>query len=362
MKRKKICTVVGARPQFVKAGLISKELAGKCREVLIHTGQHYDQQMSDVFFNDLDLKKPTYNLNIGSGQHGVQTGKMLQKIEAVLIKEKPDLALVYGDTNSTIAGALAAVKLGIPLAHVEAGLRSFNTQMPEEINRVLTDRLSKLLFCPTETAVQNLKKENIKAGVHNVGDVMYDLALIYGQIAEKRSTILTKLDLVPNSYSLLTVHRAINTDDPATLQRLLATLASTGKKMVFPIHPRTKKALSQLNLSAKVKSLIKQNIMIIDPLGYIDMVKLEKNARFIVTDSGGVQKEAYFFAVPCITLRNETEWGETLRGGWNTLVGSDASKISRALGGAKKRQKQVKYYGNGKAHQKIVKIIMRSMN
>jgi UDP-GlcNAc3NAcA epimerase len=353
-RQKKICTIVGARPQFVKAGLVSRALAGRCSEVMVHTGQHYDYEMSEVFFKELGLRQPQYNLNVGSGGHGAQTGKMLQKIEAVLSSEKPDYTLVYGDTNSTLAGALASVKLGIPVAHVEAGLRSFNRQMPEEINRILTDRISALLFCPTATAVKNLKKEGISDAVYNVGDVMYDLALFYGCRADSQSRILAELGLVPGRYSLLTIHRAGNTDNKLNLLRILGALALSSDKIVFPAHPRTRKALSGANIPG--------NIKMIPPVGYLDMVELEKNAAKILTDSGGVQKEAYFFQVPCITLREETEWVETLTGGWNVLVGSDPAKIGKALAARRKLPQQKSYFGRGDAHKRIVEILLRSVN
>jgi UDP-N-acetylglucosamine 2-epimerase (non-hydrolysing) len=337
--------------------LISKELRKKHKEILIHTGQHYDYRMSQIFFKEFNLIKPDYNLEVGSGQHGYQTGMILQRSEAILIKEKPDQVIVYGDTNSTLAGALAAAKLGIPVAHIEAGLRSYNRKMPEEINRVLTDRISALLLCPTRTAVDNLKKEGIKSGVHLVGDVMYDIALIYGKIADIKSKILCKLGVAPKTYLLLTVHRANNTDNLLNLKNIIEAVAESGEKVIFPIHPRTQKALKLIKFSKQVHESMKNNLAIIGPVGYIDMVKLEKNARKILTDSGGVQKEAYFLNVPCITLRAETEWIETLKDGANTLVGTNKKEILKAIGCHQPVSKFKRYFGNGKAYKKIVSLL-----
>jgi UDP-GlcNAc3NAcA epimerase len=315
----KVVTVIGARPQFIKAAAVSRILRKECEEILVHTGQHYDANLSDVFFEELEIPKPDYNLGVGSGSHGAQTGRMLEAIEQVLLKEKPDWVLVYGDTNSTLAGALAAVKLHIPVAHVEAGLRSFNRRMPEEINRVLTDHAADLLFAPTKTAVENLKNEGIPSNkIYLVGDVMYDAALFYGAKAEQKSVILKKLELDSGKYILATVHRAENTDDPARLKAIFEGLIKVSREVpvVLPLHPRTAKALDKINLFDKVKKKIK----IIKPVGYLDMVMLEKNARLIVTDSGGVQKEAFFYRVPCVTLRDETEWVELVDLGWNKVV------------------------------------------
>lgn len=322
----KVVTVIGARPQFIKAAAVSRILRKECEEILVHTGQHYDANLSDVFFEELEIPKPDYNLGVGSGSHGAQTGRMLEAIEQVLLKEKPDWVLVYGDTNSTLAGALAAVKLHIPVAHVEAGLRSFNRRMPEEINRVLTDHAADLLFAPTKTAVENLKNEGIPSNkIYLVGDVMYDAALFYGAKAEQKSVILKKLELDSGKYILATVHRAENTDDPARLKAIFEGLTNVSREIpvVLPLHPRTAKALDKINLLDKVKKEIK----IIKPVGYLDMVMLEKNARLIVTDSGGVQKEAFFYRVPCVTLRDETEWVELVQLGWNRLVTPVSSNV-----------------------------------
>lgn len=325
----KLVTVIGARPQFIKAATISRAIKEynqlltadqeQIVEVLVHTGQHYDENMSDVFFEELDIPHPNYHLGIGSASHGAQTGRMLEEIEKVLIKEKPDLVLVYGDTNSTLAGALAATKLHISVAHVEAGLRSFNRQMPEEINRVLTDHIADMLFAPTQTAVDNLRNEGISEDkIFLVGDVMYDAALYYGGRVEEKSNILEQYHLQPQQYILTTIHRAENTDDPVRLRAIFEGLSEVAKetRVVLPLHPRTKAALIRDSLyETVIKSLI-----VIPPVGYLDMVMLEKNARLIATDSGGVQKEAYFYRVPCVTLREETEWVELVEAGWNILV------------------------------------------
>jgi len=311
----KIVSIVGARPQFIKCAPLSRELRKVHHEILVHTGQHYDHDMSDIFFEELNIPKPDYNLGIGSGSHGEQTGKMLTEIEKVLLKEKPDLVLVYGDTNSTLAGALAAVKLHIRVAHVEAGLRSFDRNMPEEINRVLTDHISDILFCPTQTAVDNLSKEGITQGVHLVGDVMLD-ALEYNKtVAEKKSKILEVLGLKKDKYLVITIHRPSNTDSRENLNNIIKALREIGEAVVFPVHPRTKKFLQEYGLDFPA------NVRLMDPLGYLDMLKLMAGARKILTDSGGIQKEAYMLGVPCVTLRENTEWVETLEGGWNVLVG-----------------------------------------
>lgn len=370
----KIVTVVGARPQFIKAAAVNRAiqtLDQKIQEILVHTGQHYDYLMDRIFFEELEIPKPNYHLGVGSGAHGKQTGVMLERIEAILQKEKPDGVLVYGDTNSTLAGALAAGKMHIPIAHVEAGLRSYNRRMPEEINRLLTDHLSTFLFCPTDQAVQNLSKEGIRNGkeriVKNVGDVMYDSILYYSKKAEKKSTILEDLGLLtPHSspltnYYLATLHRAENTDDPKKLKSILKALNLIGKEVpvIFPLHPRTKKMISLHRLSGETK-----NIRIIDPVSYLNMLVLEKNARAILTDSGGIQKEAYWFRVPCVTLREETEWVETIRSGWNRLVGSETKRIIEGVNEAVEKRyssKTMKDFGNGKASQKIVDILISTL-
>jgi len=317
-----VATIVGARPQFIKAAVVSRSLRAYscCREVLIHTGQHYDPTLSKVFFDELDLPMPDYNLGIGSGSHGQQTGRMLEALEMVLQEVRPNWVLVYGDTNSTLAGALAASKLHIPIAHVEAGLRSHNRRMPEEINRVVTDVLSDLLFAPTETAVSNLLREGIaESKIHLVGDVMYDAALYYARKAEQNSTILNRLNLSPKQYLLATIHRAENTDNLQRLDTIFRALTQLASEwvVVVPLHPRTRRRLTDLNPSYLLNA---PQLLLIEPVGYLDMIQLERNAAVILTDSGGVQKEAFFYQVPCVTLRDETEWIETVELGWNRVV------------------------------------------
>jgi UDP-N-acetylglucosamine 2-epimerase len=378
----KIVTIVGARPQFIKAGSISRAIQEfnkrsqprrykqrRIQEILVHTGQHYDTLMDEIFFRELELPKPDYHLGVGSGSHARQTGMMLGRIEPILQKENPEVILVYGDTNSTLAGALAAAKLHIPVAHVEAGLRSYKQSMPEEINRVLTDHLATVLFCPTIQSVRNLLKEGIKDGstrmVKNVGDVMYDSILYYSKIAEKKSTILKRLNLLtptsalrtPNYY-LATLHRAENTDDPRRLESILKALDEIGRnrRVILPLHPRTKKMMKVYRLFSKFK-----NVNFIDPVSYLDMLQLEKNAKAILTDSGGVQKEAYWLRVPCFTLREETEWMETMKGGWNVLAGAETKRIVEAIrrGIKQKRSPEtMEFFGDGKACEKIVKVLL----
>jgi UDP-N-acetylglucosamine 2-epimerase len=326
----RIATIVGARPQFIKAAPVSAALAAAgCEELLIHTGQHYDVSMSDVFFSELPIPKPAVNLEVGSSSPARQTAEVMLRVEGVLEAEKPDWVLVYGDTNSTLGGALAANKAGIALAHVEAGLRSYNRAMPEEHNRVLTDHVSDLLFCPTQTAVDNLARESIVRGVHRVGDTMYDAVLQFGELAARESSILQDLDLEPGRYLLTTVHRNYNTDDPQALVRLLSTLSGLDEVVVFPVHPRTRKEIERLG--AQRPDLSSGSLRLVDPVSYLDMLALEKSARMVLTDSGGMQKEAYFLGVPCATLRSETEWVETVDAGWNRLVGSDPDLIRRAV-------------------------------
>jgi UDP-N-acetylglucosamine 2-epimerase len=379
----KIVTIVGARPQFIKAAAICRAIQKinertqtrlyekrRIQEILVHTGQHYDYMMDKVFFEELKLPKPDYHLGVGSGSHAKQTGKMLERIEMVLEKERPERVIVYGDTNSTLAGALAAAKLKIPVAHVEAGLRSYNRDMPEEINRLLTDHLSTFLFCPTDQAVRNLLKEGIKEEsrrvVENVGDVMYDSTLYYSKLSQKKSSILSDLGLfTPNSklrtpdYYLATLHRAENTDDPKKLKSICRALNDIGGKtpVVLPLHPRTKKMIKVYHLSSEFK-----NIKFIEPVSYLDMLKLGKNAKAILTDSGGVQKEAYWFGVPCLTLREETEWVETIKSGWNVLVGTSEERIVKEVRHTEERRRYLKgskIFGDGKASQKIVEILLK---
>jgi UDP-GlcNAc3NAcA epimerase len=372
----KMITIIGARPQFIKAAVVSRAIQGfnqafrgsrskgHTREILIHTGQHYDYLMDTVFFEELELPKPDYHLGVGSGSHGKQTGMMLDRIEPILQKEKPDFVLVYGDTNSTLAGALAAAKMDIPVAHVEAGLRSYDRNMPEEINRVLTDHLSALLFCPTDEAVQNLSKEGIKNGkgkpwVKNVGDVMHDSILYYSKIAEQKTSILNDLDfLAPyasrlTDYYLATLHRAENTDDPQRLKSILKAFDEISKEapVILPLHPRTKKMMQTFRLQPK-----NRKVKLIDPASYLDMLMLEKHARAILTDSGGVQKEAYWLRVPCITLREVTEWGYTVREGWNTLSGWRTEEIVRAVQRIPERKK-MRRRGDGEKQTASEKIV-----
>ena len=368
----KIVTIVGARPQFIKAAAVSRAVKifnrkrsnsrNKLREILVHTGQHYDYLMDEVFFEELKLPKPDYHLGVGSGSHAKQTGLMLERIETVFQKEKPGSVIVYGDTNSTLAGALAAAKMNIPVAHVEAGLRSYKRNMPEEVNRLVTDHLSTFLFCPTVRSVRNLLKEGIRNGdktvVKNVGDVMYDSILYYSRIAEKKSKIIQRLGFLTPNYYLVTLHRAENTDNARRLRSILRALTEIGRDIpvVLPLHPRTKKMIETYHLLAETK-----RITLIDPISYLDMLKLEKNANAILTDSGGVQKEAYWFRVPCFTLREETEWAETMYSGWNVLVGSETRRIGDAVRsgvGKKIRSKGSGIFGDGKASEKIVQTLL----
>jgi len=383
----KIISLIGARPQFIKAAMISKKLRKKgIEEILVHSGQHYDFNMSDIFFKELNLPKPDYHLGVGSGSHGEQTGKMLIAIEKVLLKEKPDWVLVYGDTNTTLAGALASAKLHIPVAHIEAGLRSYNKKMPEEINRVLTDHISQILFCPTETAGKNLKKEgftNIVNGgnliandfysdsssselrltaydfplVINVGDVMLDIALEVKNKVDGKG-ILKRYSLRSKDYILVTIHRQENTDDYKNLKNIceaLIELANQKLTIFFPVHPRTKKALDKFKLIDNIPD----NLILTEPVSYMEMIALEKNARAIITDSGGVQKEGYFFKVPCIIPRQETEWVELVDAAWNIVTGTNKDRIVEAVTASLSRdtKRWIDFYGGGRASEKIVDIL-----
>jgi UDP-GlcNAc3NAcA epimerase len=362
----KITTVVGARPQFIKAAAVSRAMAAfnasaagpRLQERLVHTGQHYDDNMSKVFFDELDIPRPAANLEVGSGPHGRQTGLMLERLEQDLQADRPDWVLVYGDTNSTLAGALAAAKLHVPVAHVEAGLRSFNRRMPEEINRVVADCLSTLLLCPTATAVANLAREGVTAGVHDVGDVMYDSVLFNAALAERSSTVLARVGLTPKTFYLATVHRAENTDDPSRLAGIIEAFGGVGVPLVLPLHPRTRKTLGA------GLARLGGGVRVVDPVPYLDMLILEKNARIILTDSGGVQKEAYWFGVPCVTLRDETEWVELVETGCNRLVGADADAILAAVGtfeakgAALPAARPSDLYGDGHSADKIVGILV----
>jgi UDP-GlcNAc3NAcA epimerase len=360
----KIARVVGARPQFVKAAILSKALRAtqEIENVMVHTGQHYDADMSGVFFEELEIPVPKHQLHVGSGSHGRQTGRMLEGLERVFELENPDWVLLLGDTNSTIAGALAATKLHVPVAHVEAGLRSFNRRIPEEINRVLTDHASDLLFAPTRLAVTNLLQEGIDGvRVHLVGDVMYDAALYYGSRAERKSTVLERLKLSEKNYLLATIHRPENTDSPEKLRSILRGLSRIAMELpvIFPLHPRTRGVVcGYADLAEAAKG-----IRLIDPVGYLDMTMLERNARLIATDSGGIQKEAFFFSVPCVTLRTETEWQELVDMGWNRVAPPDgpdvvSAAVIDALG--KEPKETPNPYGDGQASEQIVKILSDS--
>ena len=358
----KLLTVLGARPQFIKACPLSRALAARgIDEVVVHTGQHYDELMSGVFFSEMEMRKPRHELGIGGLAQGAMTGRMLEALEAVMGAERPDWVLVYGDTNSTLAGALAAAKLHLPVAHVEAGLRSFNMAMPEEINRRLTDHVSSLLFAPTAAAVANLRNEGIAEGVERVGDVMYDVALQFGDAARERSTILERLGLAHERYVLATVHRAENTDDPRRLEAILAALGEIAAEaiVVLPLHPRTRKLLEQ-GAAPRTASL-----KLIEPVGFLDMVMLEQHASLIATDSGGVQKEAYFYGVPCVTLRDETEWVELVECGANVLATPSAGRalvevLRRSLARGKLAEDRPKLYGDGRASQRIAEVLSQA--
>ena len=359
MTARLLFNIVGARPQFVKAAAVLRAIRSTegLAAGLVHTGQHYDASMSQVFFDELEIAAPDYHLGIGSGSHGAQTGRMLEAIETLLMDKRPDWVFVYGDTNSTLAGALAAAKLHIPVAHVEAGLRSFNRQMPEEINRVLTDHVSDLLFAPTEAAVANLRREGVDASkIHQTGDVMYDVALYYARKAERtRSSIIDTLQVGRGKYVLATVHRAENTDDAGRLRVIIDALRNVADHMpvVFPVHPRTR---ARIDLHI-IRDLAAGRLQIIDPVGYLDMTVLEKHAAAIATDSGGVQKEAYFYDVPCVTLRAETEWVELVHSGWNRLVPprSAAEVADAILAAIGSRGTKIRLYGEGHAAEEIIR-------
>jgi UDP-GlcNAc3NAcA epimerase len=357
----KIITVVGARPQFIKAAAVSRVLRAHDTEILVHTGQHYDENMSGVFFDELKIPKPDYNLGVGSASHGKQTGEMLEKIEELVLKEKPDALLVYGDTNSTLAGALAASKLHVPVAHVEAGLRSYNREMPEEQNRVLTDHISKMLFCPTNTAVENLAKEGITKEVYDVGDVMCDALFFYRSLAAQKYHDLSELAYadekpgnISGGYYLATIHRAENTDGTKTLKNILSAFEQLDAPVIFPVHPRTRPIVESIKKELGGFS----NIHFVNPVGYLYMLYLAANAKKIVTDSGGLQKEAYLLETPCVTVREQTEWVETLNGNWNVLAHPTTedivSKLNHISADASKRKA---YYGDGHAAEKICEIL-----
>lgn len=350
----KIVTIVGARPQFVKAATVSRAIALKTgiTEIMVHTGQHYDSNMSDVFFEELEIPRPHHHLGIGGGSHGAMTGRQLEAIEKILLSEKPDWVLVYGDTNSTLAGMLAATKLHIPVAHVEAGLRSFNRRMPEEINRVLTDHAADLLFAPTRTAVSNLQAEGIAdAKIQLVGDVMYDAALFYRSKAVAPSFART-FNLQSDQFVLATIHRAENTDDVTRLGEILRGFAASSRKIILPLHPRTRARLDVFGLS------LPSQVHAVEPVGYLEMLWLLSRCHLVLTDSGGVQKEAYFFQKPCVTLRDETEWVELVEAGWNTLVGSDSARIADLISRDRRTIDYTALYGTGNAAGEIVRLLM----
>jgi UDP-GlcNAc3NAcA epimerase len=354
----KICTIIGARPQFVKAAAVSAEIAKHedLEEVIVHTGQHYDPSMSDIFFEELKIPREKHNLAAGSGLQGEQTGKMMQELEKVLIEEKPDRVLIYGDTNSTLAGAVVAVKLHIPVVHVEAGMRSFNRRMPEEINRVISDHVCQLNLCSTSVAMENLENEGRSETAELVGDVMYDCALMFSELAEKYYKPLEKFDLESGKFVLMTCHRAENTNDRKRLENIVEAVNEVAEDIpvLYPMHPRTVKYLRDygLSFSGRVKT--------VEPVSYLEMILLEKSAGLILTDSGGVQKEAFFYQVPCVTMRDETEWVETVELGWNWVVGADTEKIVEAvtffLNGSPEYPTCLPY-GDGKAAEKIVEAI-----
>jgi UDP-GlcNAc3NAcA epimerase len=350
----KIVSIVGARPQFIKATAVSRVLRKRHREVLIHTGQHYDYEMSGIFFDGLELPRPDFYLGVGSSSHGTQTGAMLKGIEDVLLAEQPDYVIIYGDTNSTLAGALAASKLNIPVAHVEAGLRSYNRRMPEEINRIVADHLSDLLLCPSPRAIQNLAAEGIMRNVHLVGDVMLDiLNWAKMRLSEKPLRTPEELGLVKKQYLLVTVHRSENTDDLQRLSQILNAFNALHEPVVFLIHPRTRKVISETSYH------LEPHVRLIEPVGYLEMVELADAARLIMTDSGGLQKEAYWLGIPCLTLRNETEWVETVEAGWNRLVGTDPEKIIEAVHSFAPSTSRSILYGDGASALKCIDSIVQ---
>lgn len=354
----KVVSIVGARPQFIKSAPVDRLLrAAGHEEILVHTGQHYDDAMSAIFFRELQIPAPDYNLGVGSGSHGQQTGEMLIRLEEVLVRERPDWVLVYGDTNSTLAAALAAVKLQIPIAHVESGLRSFNRAMPEEHNRILTDHCADLLLCPTQTAVDNLGREGLTRGVSLVGDTMYDAVLQFSMHSHRRPRILDEHGLATGGYLLATIHRPYNTDVDQHLREILRGFDEIGEPVVFPVHPRTRNRIAALDAAGGLVSSLR-NVHLIDPVGYLEMLGLQKNARLILTDSGGIQKEAYFLGVPCVTLRPETEWCETVEAGWNVLVGADRERLVEVVVGHRwPEQAPPPLFGDGRASERIVQLL-----
>jgi len=353
----KVLSIVGARPQFVKVSPVHKAVSKRHEHKILHTGQHYDYQMSQVFFEELNIPTPDYYLGVGSGRHGEQTGKMLMAIEEILMKDRPDMVLVYGDTNSTLAGALAATKLNIPIGHIEAGLRSFRRGMPEEINRVLTDHISTLLFCPSQVSVDHLAQEGVTSGVHAVGDTMTEVLLEIGD--RLRDDALVKLGVERGKYILCTIHRQENADDRKNMEEIIGAMLSFGETFVLPLHPRTRKNLAGWGMLKGLEEA--DNVVLTEPQNFMAFTALEKNARKIMTDSGGVQKEAYFFDVPCVTVRDETEWVETLEDGWNVLMGAHRDRIAEALRRDRPIRQRTVSYGDEKVSQRIVDILERTM-
>ncbi|NLD42703.1 MAG: UDP-N-acetylglucosamine 2-epimerase (non-hydrolyzing) [Chloroflexi bacterium] len=347
----KIMSIVGARPEFVQAAPVSRALRRNHVEVLVHTGQHYDHAMSQAFFDDLGIPAPDYNLGVGSGPHGQQTAAMLVGIEQLLTQEAPEMVLVRGDTNSTLAGALAAAKQGVPLAHIEAGERSHDRRMPEEVNRLVADALAGLHFCASQTGMRNLAREGLSSAAHWVGDVMLDALLHYLPLARSRPSVLGRLGLEQGCYALVTVHRAGNVDDPARLRAIVDALNRAPETVLFPVHPRTRAALDRAGLR------FADHVRAVEPVAYLDMLMLEEGARLIATDSGGVQREAYYLNVPCLTLRDETEWEETVTAGWNTLVGVDPERILEAWARCSPPTHHPDIYGDGTASERIVRIL-----
>lgn len=354
MRRLTVISVVGARPQFVKAAPVCRALREAHDELLVHSGQHYDYAMSDVFFEQLGIPKPDFNLAVGSGSHARQTGEMMPMLEGLFIEKNPDLVVVYGDTNTTLAAGLAAAKLCIPVAHVEAGLRSFNRSMPEEINRVLVDHVSELLLCPTRVSVANLNAEGITNGVHLVGDVMLDTAKFFAEHVDP-SQALEQYGVKAGEYYFATVHRAGNSDNKSRLQEIITAFSRLDKPVLWAVHPRTSKNLEDFGLAESVASA--ENLIVVPPISYIDTVSLLRSAKGILTDSGGMQKEAYFFGVPCVTMREETEWTETVELGWNTLAGADSDRIVAAVSAMSKPEAKPSVYGDGNAAVQIVEAI-----
>jgi UDP-N-acetylglucosamine 2-epimerase len=349
---------VGARPQFIKAAAVSGPLRRRCREVLVHSGQHYDPELSKVFFDELELPEPDHHLGVGSGSHAHQTGRILERLEPILQRLRPRWTVVYGDTNTTLGAALTAAKLHLPVAHVEAGLRSYDRSMPEEVNRVLTDHVSSLLLCPTKTGVENLEREGITGGVHLVGDVMRDVLERFLPLARGRFRAWREAGLEPGRYGLVTVHRAGNTDNVEQLEAIVSGLEGLEEPAVFPVHPRTEAALKRNGCWGRMES--RPGLRCVPPLGYLEFLALLEQARWVATDSGGVQKEAYLLGVPCLTLRDRTEWVETVADGWNTLLGADVRRLGRAAAEVRRPARRHEHYGDGRAGERVAELLASS--